>query len=86
MINFYHPGLLYHVRMTLVVFNLGQVTPQCIRNGEFVEMANLLPDRLASSNNNELTKSKKHRIVTNTYFERVQCFGLYISTMPPKEC
>ena len=49
-----------------------------IRNGEFVEMANLLPDRQASSGDNEFTKSKKHRIVTNM-LEQVWCFGLYIS-------
>lgn len=50
-----------------------------INDGDFVEMADLLPDRLANSGDNELAKpSKKRRIVTNI-LEWVRCFGLYTS-------
>ena len=40
-----------------------------ITAGEVVEMSKLLPDRLASSGDNELTKaSKKQRVVTDVGF------------------
>ena len=50
-----------------------------ITDGEFVEMADLLLDKLASSEDNELTKSLKKRRIVTDIIEWVRCFGLYIS-------
>ena len=50
-----------------------------ITDGEFVEMADLLLDKLASSGDNELTKSSKKRRIVTDIIEWVRCFGLYIS-------
>ena len=50
-----------------------------ITDGEFVEMADLLPDKLASSGDNDLTKSSKKRRIVTDIIEWVRCFGLYIS-------
>ena len=50
-----------------------------IRDGEFIETADLLPERLGAGRDNDPVKSlKKQRIVTNI-LEWVRCFGLYIS-------
>lgn len=50
-----------------------------ISEGEFIEMADLLPDKLASFGDSESTKpTKKRKIVTNI-LEWVRCFSLYVS-------
>ena len=50
-----------------------------IRDGEFIEMADLLPERLGAGGDNEPTKSTKKRKIVTNILEWVRCFGLYIS-------
>ena len=57
-----------------------------ITDGEFVEMSELLPDRLASSGDKELSKSSKKRRVVTDIVEWVQYFGLYIAIISRREC
>ena len=50
-----------------------------IRDGEFIEMADLLPERLGAGGDNEPTKSTKKRKIVTNILEWVRCFGLHIS-------
>ena len=49
-----------------------------IKDGEFIEMVDLIARLGASGDNDPVKSSKKQRIVTNI-LEWVRCFGLYIS-------
>ena len=50
-----------------------------IRDGEFLETADLLPERLGADGDNDPVKSSKKRRGVTNILEWVRCFGLYIS-------
>ena len=50
-----------------------------IRDGEFIEIADLLPKRLGAGGDIEPTKSTKKRKIVTNILEWVRCFGLYVS-------
>ena len=55
-----------------------------IEDGEFIEMIELLPERLAMSSVDDRLSKPKRRSIQNI-LEWVQCFGLYIAIISRKE-
>ena len=56
-----------------------------IEAGEFIEMAELLPDRLGSAGDDQTKSVKtKRRLVTNIV-EWVECFAIYIAVLSKKQ-
>lgn len=56
-----------------------------IESGAFIEMADLLPERLGSYHNEEETKGKTKKLAVTNILEWLQCFSIYVAVRGQKQ-